>query len=95
LIPGTLASSSTLIELNWYEMPQLNAQESEETSKSMSWMDKSPKWSSAQVATGASSSEGTKTSSSKGVATTTDEMMGLETDPGGGSRSTSLAKREC
>jgi hypothetical protein len=48
-----------------------------------------------QVAEGASSSEGAEASSSEGATTTTDEMMGLETDSGGGSRSTSLAKREC
>ena len=34
-------------------------------------------------------------SSTKGVATTVDDMMGLEADLSGGSRSTSLAKREC
>jgi hypothetical protein len=57
-------------------------------------MDRSPDQSSMQVVAGDSSLEG-GASSSEGETTTTDGMMGLETDPGGGSRSTSLAKREC
>jgi hypothetical protein len=32
---------------------------------------------------------------SEGAATAADGVMGLETDPSGGSRSTFLAKREC
>jgi hypothetical protein len=36
-----------------------------------------------------------KLSGSEEATTTTDEVMGLETDSGGGSRSTFLAKREC
>ena len=48
-----------------------------------------------QVVGDASSSEGAEASSALGVATTKEDLMGLETDPGGGSKSTSLAKREC
>ena len=48
-----------------------------------------------EVATEASSAVGSEVSSSEGEATTTDGMMDLETDSGGGTRSTSLAKREC
>jgi hypothetical protein len=48
-----------------------------------------------QVVGDASSSEGAEASSAVGAATTTYDMMGLKTDPGGGSRSTSLSKREC
>jgi hypothetical protein len=44
--------------------------------------------SSVQVAGDASSSEGAEASSAVGATTTTEDMMGLETDPGGGSRST-------
>jgi hypothetical protein len=47
----------------------------------------SPDQSSTQVATTASNSEG--------ATTTADEMMGLEVDFGGGSRSTPLIEREC
>jgi hypothetical protein len=55
----------------------------------MSWMDRSPDQSPGQVAGQASRLEGATT-------TTMDGVMSLETDPGsGGSRSTSLAKREC
>jgi hypothetical protein len=42
LIPGTQASSSTLRGLSWYEMIHLDAQESKETPRGMSWMDRSP-----------------------------------------------------
>jgi hypothetical protein len=48
-----------------------------------------------QVARDALSSEGEKASSAVGGTTTIEDMMGLETDPSGGSRSTSLTKREC
>jgi hypothetical protein len=50
---------------------------------------------SAEVATDASSAVGVEVSSSEGATTTTDGMMDLETDSGCGTRSTSLAKREC
>jgi hypothetical protein len=36
-----------------------------------------------------------KLSGSEGANTVTNGVMGLETDPGGGSRSTFPAKREC
>jgi hypothetical protein len=36
-----------------------------------------------------------KLSGSEGATTAANGVMGLETDPGGGSRSTFLAKREC
>jgi hypothetical protein len=42
-----------------------------------------------------SSSEGAEASRSEGATTRINEMMGLEVDSGGGSKSTSLAKREC
>jgi hypothetical protein len=48
-----------------------------------------------EVATDASSAVGAEVSSSEGATTTTDGMMDLEMDSGGGTRSTSLAKREC
>jgi hypothetical protein len=41
------------------------------------------------------SAVGAKVSSSEGATTTTDGMMDLETNFGGGTRSTSLTKREC
>lgn len=50
-------------------------------------MDRSPDRSSVQVAGEALTTEG--------VAATTKDMMGLEVDLGGGSRSISLAKRDC
>jgi hypothetical protein len=43
----------------------------------------------------ASSLEGAEASSSEGATTTVDEIMALEANSGGGSRSTSLTKREC
>jgi hypothetical protein len=76
-------------------MTQLDAHRSEETSRSMSWIDRSPYQSLARVVAVSSSSEGSKASSSEGAATTSNEMMGLETDYGGGTKSTSLTKREC
>jgi hypothetical protein len=39
--------------------------------------------------------EGAEASSAVGLARVVEEMMMLETDPGGGSRSTSLTTREC
>jgi hypothetical protein len=47
------------------------------------------------VAGDASSSKGAEASNAVGETTTTMDMMELETDLGGGSRSTSLTKREC
>jgi hypothetical protein len=38
---------------------------------------------------------GAEDSSSEGETTTTDEMMELEINSGGGTKSTSLTKREC
>jgi hypothetical protein len=61
-----------------------------ETPRSMSSVHRST-----EVATEASSAVGAEASSSEGATTTTDGMMELETDSGGGTRSTSLAKREC
>jgi hypothetical protein len=80
-------TSSTVISLSWYEMTQLDAQECEETPKGMERRNKSSSIDPVQVAR--------KLSGSEGEATTADGVMGLETDPGGGSRSTFLAKREC
>ena len=71
-------------------MRPMDAQESEETPRSMS-----PDHRSSKVAAVASSSEGAEASSSEGAATAADEMMGLEADFGRGSKSTSLTKREC
>jgi hypothetical protein len=50
-----------------------------------------PDQSPTEVATKSSSSEGVESSSSEGVAAATEDVF----DPGGGSKSTSLAKREC
>jgi hypothetical protein len=66
-----------------------------EASERGPWMDRSLDQSSVQVVGDASSSEGAEASSAEGAATAAEDMMGLETDPGGGSKSTSLAKREC
>jgi hypothetical protein len=68
----------------------MDAQESVETPRSMSSVHRST-----EVATEASSAVGAEASSSEGATTTTDEMMELEIDSGGGTGSTSLAKREC
>jgi len=76
-------------------MTQMDAQKSEETPRSMSWMDRSPYQSSSQVAAVAFTSEEAEASSSKGAATATNEMMELEIYPGGGTKSTSLSKRVC
>jgi hypothetical protein len=61
----------------------------------MSWIDMSPNQSSAQVAAVVSRSMGAEDSSSKRATTAADEMMGLEVDSDGDSRSTSLTKKEC
>jgi hypothetical protein len=49
---------------------------------------------STEVVAMASSSKGAKASISKGAVIAANEMMELETDSGGGTRSNSLAKRE-
>ena len=84
---GCEATSSTVRSLDWYEMTQLDAHKCEETPKGM-------------VRRNGSSTQDPglmvgRLSGSEGATTTTDGVMGLETDPGGGSRSTFLTKREC
>jgi hypothetical protein len=69
--------------------------DSSEASERGHWMDRSSHQRSTEVVGDASSSEGAEASSAMGAATTTEDMMRLETDSGGGTRSTSLAKREC
>jgi hypothetical protein len=90
LIPRTQSSSGTLRGLNRHELTQMDAQESVQSPRSMSSVHRSTK-----VATNASSAVGAEVSSSEGAAMATDGMMDLETDFGGDTRSTSLAKREC
>ena len=68
----------------------MDAQESVKSPRSMSSVHRSTK-----VAAKAYSVVGVEASSLEGAATATDGMMELETDSGGGTRSTSLAKREC
>jgi hypothetical protein len=103
LIHGTQSSSGTLKGLSRHESTQLDAQESVQSPRSMSSVRGTT-----EVATEASSAvgvvascsegaktsstEGAKTSSTEGAAMAVDEM---ETDSGGDTRSTSLAKREC
>jgi hypothetical protein len=48
-----------------------------------------------EVVADASSAMGAEASSSEGETTTIDEMMELEIDSDGGTRSASLARREC
>jgi hypothetical protein len=84
---GCEATSNTVKSLSWYEMTQLDSQECEETPKGMVRRNRSSTHDLVQVAG--------KLFGSKGATTTTNGVMGLETDPGGGSRSTFLAKREC
>jgi hypothetical protein len=84
---GCEATSSTVRSLSWYEMTQLDAQECEETPKGMERRNRSSAQDPVQVAG--------KLSGSEGAATTADGVMGLEIDPGGGSKSTFLAEREC
>jgi hypothetical protein len=90
MISGTQSSSSTLRGLSRYELTQMDAQESVETLRSMSSVHRS-----AEVAAEASSAVGAEASSSDEAAIVADEIMELETDSSGGTRSTSLAKREC
>jgi hypothetical protein len=95
LIPGTQSSSRTLKGLNMHESTQMDAQESVQSPRSMSSIcgttEVATKASSA-VGVVASCSEGAETSSTEGATMAADEM---ETDSGGDTRSTSLAKREC
>jgi hypothetical protein len=73
----------------------MDAQESVQSPRSMSSVCGTTKVAteaSSVVGLVASCSEGEKTSSTGGATMATDE---LETDSGGGTRSTSLAKREC
>jgi hypothetical protein len=84
---GCEATSSTVRTLNWYEMTLLDAQECEEISKGIVRRNRSLAQDPMQVVG--------KLFGSEGATTTTEGVMGLETDPGGGSRVTFLAKREC
>jgi hypothetical protein len=68
-------------------MTLLDAQDCEETPKDMVRRNRSSAHDLVQVAR--------KLSGSEGAATTAYGVMGLETDPGEGSRSTFLDKREC
>jgi hypothetical protein len=67
----------------------MDAQESMKSPRSMSSIHRST-----NVAADASNAVRAEVSSSEGVATAADRMMDLETDSGGVTRSTSLAKRE-
>jgi hypothetical protein len=89
LIPRTHSSSSTLRGLSRYELTQIDAHESVETPRSMSLVHRS-----VEVTTETSSAVGAETSSLEGAAMAADGMTKLETNSGGGTRSTSLAKRE-
>ena len=82
LILGTQSSSETLRGLIRHELTHMDAQEGVQSPRSMSLVHRST-----EVATYASSSVG--------AATTSDGMMDLVTDSGGGTKNTSLAKREC
>jgi hypothetical protein len=95
LIHGTQSSSGTLKGLNRHESTQLDAQESVQSPRSMSSVRGTAEVAaeaSSAVGVVASCSEGAETSSTEGAAMAADEM---ETDSGGDTRSTSLAKREC
>ena len=95
LISRTQYSSRILKGLNRHELTQMDAQESVKSPRSMSSVHGS-----VEVATKASSAmgvvasclEGAEASSIEGATMATDE---LETDSGGDTKSTSLAKREC
>jgi hypothetical protein len=88
LIPGTQSSSETLIGISRHEWTQLDAQESVQSPRSMSSVRGTTEASSA-VRVVASCLEGAETSSTEGASMAADEM---ETDSGGDTRSTSLAK---
>jgi hypothetical protein len=66
-----------------------------EASKKGHWMDISSHNRSSEVTEDVSSSEGAKASNAVGATTIAEDMMKLETNSGGSTRSTSLAKREC
>ena len=82
MIHGTQSSSGTLKGLNRHESTQLDAQESVQSPRSMS---------SVRGTSEASSAVGIVASYSEGATMAADKM---ETDSGGDTRSTSLAKRE-
>jgi hypothetical protein len=90
LIPGTQSSSRILRGFIRHELTQMDVKESVKSPRRMSSVHRSMK-----VAADASSAVGAKVSSSEGTTTTVDGTMDLVTDSGGGTRSTSLAKREC
>jgi hypothetical protein len=90
LIPGTKSSYGSLRGLNIHESTRMDAQERVKYPISMYSVHGSM-----EVTANASSVVGAEVSSSEGVATTMDGMMDLETDSSGGTRITSLAKREC
>jgi hypothetical protein len=95
LIHGTQSSSGTLKGLSRHESTQMDAQESVQSPRSMSSVRGTTEVAaeaSSAVGVVASCSEGAETSSTEGAAMAADEM---ETDSGGDTRSTSLAKREC
>jgi hypothetical protein len=95
LIPGTQFSFGTLIGISRHESTQMDAQESVKCPMRMSSVHRSSNVAvEASIAVGAMASylEGAKASSTEGAAMAADE---LETNSGGGTRSTSLAKREC
>jgi len=78
-----------------HELTQMDAHESVQSPRSMSSVCGTTEVAleaSSAVGVVASCLEGAKTSSTEGAATTTYEM---ETDSGGDTKSTSLAKREC
>jgi hypothetical protein len=83
-IPRTPASSNTLRGLSWYEMTLMDAHRCEETPRSIVLWNMSLAQDPVQVVG--------KLFGSEGAATAAD---GVETDPGGGSKSTFVAKREC
>jgi hypothetical protein len=95
LIRVTQSYSGTLKGLNRHESTQFDAQESMQSPRSMSSVrgttEVAAEASSAMVVV-ASCSEGAETFSTEGASMTANEM---ETDSGGDTKSTSLAKREC
>jgi hypothetical protein len=76
------ATSNIVRSLNSYEMTLLDAQKCKDTPKGMERRNRSSAQDPVQVAR--------KLSGSKGAASVADGVMGLETYPGGGSRSTFL-----
>jgi len=90
LILGTLSSSWTLRVPNRHVLTQMDAQESGKSPRSMSSVHRST-----EVATNASSAVGAEASSTERESMVVDGMMDLETNFGGGTKSTSLAKTKC